>query len=115
MAYKIDNAEVPVPRSFTCRPLYRERETVLASGLLAMDRIATKRVFSLYYEWISGTDLLIFLDAIDDGFFEFTFENEAGVEQTATVKAERDTPVRRLIAAADEYYYGDVMIGLIER
>ena len=116
MAYRIKGVEVPMPRSFNMVPLYIEKRGRVASGKAVMDRVGVKRVFNLSYTWIKGDDLNIFLNAIqNDGFFNFTFENEAGSEQTVEVMAQRETPTRRWTLAGNDNYYSDVEIGLIER
>lgn len=86
MSHTINTSPIRTPTQFETETFFIEQSTRLASGKLVIDRRATKRIFRLSYNEITGTELSTILSALTaPAFVTYGFPAEIGTD-TATVK-----------------------------
>lgn len=102
-------------RTFREREVEDTREAHTASGKLIIDVVTVKKVFTLTYETITGSDLEVLNEIINlSAFLSLLIEREDGAIDTYTVKA-RPFSRTRYLASGLSWLWSDLSITLEEQ
>lgn len=110
----LGETKIPEPSTFNVTEFDIVREGRVASGKLVMDVIATKKRFTLGYNYLTGPEMDAILTEYDRRtFLVLKYTDRAGVDQSYTVKFV-EVP-RALLFDVGDWSWRDITLQLEEQ
>lgn len=112
---QLDSTTIKTPIEFSIEKYRLTKAGRVASGLMMIDSIARKRKFIMVWDVISGTELDILLNIIDndsDVFFTLSYVENG---TTKTAECYSGAISAKQFRTDGVWYWEDVSVNLIER